>query len=143
MTIDYTVLAEQPVPQANQLLVWRDSVCMADDIDAPHELTLSVGSDESLRGVVRRFGTNYLASIAGGRATWILETGERKGRPLAVLAQQWWRAQFLVEPDAAVSAYIQQDVRPHLYLRYWCQVDPEKVFGCLQRGEPLPDRYGR
>ncbi len=116
---------------------------MADDIDAPHELALSVGSDESLRGVVRMFGTSYLASIAGGRATWILETGGRKGRPLAVLAQQWWRPRFLVEPDAAGSTYIQPDARPHLYLKYWWQVAPEIVFGCLQRGEPLPDRYGR
>lgn len=89
------------------------------------------------------FGTGYLAAIAGGRATWILETGAQTARPLAVLAQQWWHPRFLVEPDAAAATYIQRDAAPHLYLRYWCQVDPARVFGCLQRGEPLPDRYGR
>ena len=116
---------------------------MADDCDAPHELALGVADNESLREVVRMFRTSYPASIAGGRATWILEAGGRGDRALAVLAQQWWRPRFLVEPDAAVSTYIQPDARPHLHLKYWCQADPKKVFDCLQRGEPLPDRYSR
>lgn len=116
---------------------------MADDCDAPHELVVPADG-ESLRGVIRQlYRASYLAAIAGGRATWILETGERKGRPLAVLAQQWAHPRFLVEPGVAVTAYVQSDTVPHLYLRYWCQADPEEVFDCLQRGEPLPDRYAR
>ena len=128
----------------SRLTVWRDSVCMADDCDAPHELVLPVVDDESLRGVVGGLlKASYLAAIAGGRATWILETGGQEARPLAVLAQQWRHPRFLVEPDAAVTAYVGPSTVPHLYLKYWCQVNPERVFGCLQRGEPLPDRYGR
>ena len=130
--------------QANPIILWRDSVCMADDCAAPHELILSVADSESLRSVVGHlFKASYLAAIAGGRATWILETGERKSRPLAVLAQQRSRPRFLVEPDVAVTTYIQPDAIPHLYLKYWCQVDPGRVFDCLQRGDPLPDKYGR
>src|SRR5262249_7279956 len=119
------------------LVVQRDSVCAGDDCDAPHELKLSVG-DNTLRDVVRELlGKGYLASIAGGRATWILEAS----RPLAVLAQQWEQPRFLVDPEAAIGKYISRDRPPDLRLRYWCQVDPDKVFECLRDGRPLPDRY--
>ena len=131
------------IPTANQLIVWRDSVCAGDDCDAPHELVLTAGTD-SLRGVTDRLiEARYLASIAGGRATWIMQAGDQAGRPLAVLAQQWLEPRFLVAPDAKVFTYLQSDAKPDLLLRYWCQVDPTKVFDCLQRGEPLPDRHGR
>ena len=129
--------------QTSQLIIWRDSVCAGDDCEAPHELILPA-RDESLRNVANRLlGAGYLALIAGGRATWILETGRRAGRPLAVLAQQWTQPRFLVDPDSGTTTYIHHDDNPHLNLRYWCQVDPEQVFDCLQRGEPLPDQYGR
>ena len=129
--------------QTNQLIIWRDSVCAGDDCDAPHELVLPI-RDKSLRSVTNcLLGAQYLASIAGGRATWILQADGEEGRPLAVLAQQWSEPRFLVEADSDVSTYIQRDANPHLYLRYWCQADSERVFECLQRGEPLPDQYGR
>lgn len=129
--------------QTNELIVWRDSVCAGDDCDAPHEILIS-GRDESLRRVTHRLlEAQYLASIAGGRATWILQTGMSSGQPLAVIAEQWSRPRFLVEPESPTVTYIQHDAHPHLYLRYWCQVDPERVFECLQSGKPLPDKYGR
>jgi hypothetical protein len=127
----------------NQLIVWRDSICAGDDCDAPHELALAV-RDESLRSFTARLvDASYLASVGGGRAAWILQTDSQAGRPLAVVAQQWAQPRFLVAADSPVTDYIERDAAPHLYFRYWCQVDPEQVFACLQRGEPLPDRYGR
>ncbi|HMF45084.1 MAG TPA: hypothetical protein VKE29_00290 [Candidatus Udaeobacter sp.] len=129
--------------KTNQLLVWRDSVSAGDDCDAPHELVLPL-RDESLRSFASRLlGESYLASIASGRATWILQTDRQAGRSLAVVAQQWSQPRFLVDPESPVSSYIQRDSTPHLYFRYWCQVDPERVARCLQHGEPLPDKYGR
>jgi hypothetical protein len=126
-----------------QLIVWRDSVCAGDDCDAPHELVLTI-RDESLHSFTARLlDASYLAPVAGGRATWIIQTDTRAGRSLAVLAQQRSQPRFLVPADSPVTDYIERDAPPHLYLRYWCQVDPEQVFACLQRGEPLPDRYGR
>jgi hypothetical protein len=125
-----------------QLTIWRDSVCAGDDCDAPHEMILSV-RDESLRSITNHLlGSRYLASIAGGEATWILQTDDHAGLPLAVLAQQWPQLRYLVDADSPILDYVQSDANPHLYLRYWCQVDPERVFECLQSGEPLPDRYG-
>jgi hypothetical protein len=127
----------------SELVVWRDSVCASDDCDAPHELGLAT-REESLRSLAARLSRqSYLASIARGRATWILETHRKGGRALAVFAQQWSQPRFLVDPELPVVSYIEHGATPHLYFRYWCQVEPERVFACLQRGEPLPDIYGR
>ena len=125
------------------LIVWRDSVCMADDVDAPHELVVPLDGEPLREVVVRLIGRSYLATIAGGRATWILYSGARLDRALAVVAQQWCKPQFLVDPEAAAAGYIEAGAIPHLRFDYWCQVDPRQVFGCLHRGEPLPDKYGR
>ena len=122
------------------LSVWRDSVCLADDCDAPHELILSLPSDASLDYVADQIlRRSYLASIAGGRATWILEAQ----RPLAVFAQQWSQPRFLLSPDVRLASIVDLAATPHLRFRYWCQVDPDIVFDCLQQGQPLPDMYGR
>ena len=68
------------------IVIRRDSVAMGDDADAPHEWVVPGQPDVPLAAVVEPIvHARYLASVAGGRATWIVE-GER---PLAVLAQQW------------------------------------------------------
>ena len=120
------------------LIAWRDSVCAGDDCDAPHELSISVPRDVSVLQVAERFG-GYLPSIQGGKATWILEGR----RPLAVFAQQWSEPRFLVAPESPFVSLVDLDATPHLQFRYWCQVDPERVFDCLRRGQQLPDKYGR
>lgn len=125
--------------QTPALKIWRDSVCAGDDGDAPHELVLHVHDGETLRAVVGRLlAARYLASINSGQATWVLQNGHRSARPLAVIAQQWPQARFLVDADAALSAYLRPEDVPHLHFRYCCQIDPEQTFECLQRGEPLP-----
>jgi hypothetical protein len=124
---------------ADDLVIWRDSVAAGDDVDAPHEWRVQVDAQATVAEVAARIQhARYLASITGGRATWILMgTG-----PLAVLAQEWDTPRCLTPPDAPIRDAVRQDGRPHLALRYWCQVDPERVLLCLQLGEPLPDRYG-
>jgi hypothetical protein len=95
--------------------------------------------DASIAEIAQRVRDGrYLASIIGGHATWILQ-GER---PLAVLAQQWDAPRYLTSPDARIWDAVQPGGHPHLRARYWCQVDPERVYACLQAGEPLPDRSG-
>jgi hypothetical protein len=123
---------------ASLLVIWRDSVCAGDDVDGRHELTLSLPLDASLRQLTEQLlNRRYLAFISGGQATWIFEGG----CPLAVFAQQWIQPRFLVSPDLPFSSFIKPDSQPHFNFRYWCQVDPDRVFDCLQRGEPLPDKY--
>ena len=126
------------------LVVWRDSVCAGDDCDAPHETVLSDDANDSLRRVQDRLlAAHYLASISGGNATWILRTESASGRPLAVFAQQWTQPRFLIDPDLLARSYIDPKAKPHLYLDYLCQIDPDIVFDCLLHKKPLPDKYGR
>ena len=120
--------------------IWRDSVAMGDDVDAPHEWSVPVANDTPIGAVVATMlKSGYLASIASGKATWIVE-GDR---PLAVVAEQWAVPRWLVAPELPVSMFVRPDGRPHLEVRSWCQVDPDRVYDCLRAGAPLPDRYGR
>jgi hypothetical protein len=126
--------------KASSLAIWRDSVCAGDDVDGRHELTLSLPIDASLRRLTEQLlNRRYIAFISGGRTTWIFEAGYL----LAVFAQQWIQPRFLVSPDLLLSSFIKPNSQPHFNFRYWCQVDPDRVFDCLQRGEPLPDKYAR
>jgi hypothetical protein len=121
------------------LTVWRDSVCAGDDCDAPHELRVSVRGDISVRQISEEISRRgYLPRIEGGEATWILEGR----RPFAVFAQQWSEPRFLVAPESPFVSLVDLGATPHLQFRYWCQVDPERVFDCLQQGQQLPDRHG-
>jgi len=119
------------------LVVWRDSVCLADDYDAPHEMKMEVSLDTPLDfWLAQLVSRSYLASIAGNKATWILE-----GRSaVAVVAQQWSAPRFLVWPQEPLAHLLDANAKPHFEFRYWSQADPDLVFQCLQRGEPLPDR---
>ena len=121
-------------------MIWRDSVAMGDDSDAPHEWVLPVAADAAIGAVVgAMLGAPYLASVAGGRATWIVEGAV----PVAVVAQQWAAPRWLVAPELPVAGLRRPGGEPDLQVRYWCQVDPEGVYACLRTGAPLPDRYGR
>jgi hypothetical protein len=119
-----------------KVTVDRMSVAAGDDA-VPHLLTIDVPPDRPLGevvvGLVER---HYLASIAGGRATWILVTGDR---PLAVLAQQWPEPRYLVDPAQPISAF----GTPHgvsLLFRYWLQHDPDVVYAELAAGREPPRR---
>lgn len=123
----------------DEIVIWRDSVAAGDDVDAPHELKLTPRVNESLDSLVTRIiQSKYLASIVGGKATWILKSGERA---LAVVAQQWPAPSFLVPAEVAARSYLSGG-ECDLEFIYWCQVDPGRVFDCLDNGKPLPDRHG-
>lgn len=122
------------------VVIWRDSVAAGDDSDAPHEWAAPVASNATIEAVVDAIiQRRYLASISGGRATWIVEGA----RPLAVIAQQWTTPRWLVPPESSISTYRRPGGAPDIQMLYWLQVDPDRVYQCLRTGEPLPDRYGR
>ncbi|GAB3579808.1 hypothetical protein GCM10027345_20360 [Hymenobacter daeguensis] len=69
-----------------KIILTRESVAMRDDADAPHQRGMTVADTTSLPAiikVIRRSG--YLASIAGGRATWTVVSRIL----LAAVAQPW------------------------------------------------------
>jgi hypothetical protein len=61
-------------------------------------------------------GSGYLASIAGGKATWVAIAD---GIPVAVVAQQWNRPQMLEPIATAVPAAV--------HFIYRAQEDPGRV----------------
>jgi hypothetical protein len=123
------------------LNVARDSVCAGDDIDAPHAKQFAFQAKDTLAEALSAIvETRYLANIAGGEATWIVEAA---GKPVAVVAQQWKSPKFLIDPTTRVTECITPEAPRELFFRYWCQIDPAVVFECLRLGRPLPDKYGR
>ena len=122
------------------VIIWRDSVTMGDDVDAPHEWAVPLPANATLASLVTKIlRKGYLPNIAGGLATWIVDGRQ----PVAVLAQQWSEPRWLVDFDVPITALRRETGRANFELRYWCQVDPERVSACLREGKPLPDRYGR
>jgi hypothetical protein len=121
------------------LRVERDSVCAGDDADAPHEKHFRLSADATLADTISVIiGEKYLASIAGGMATWIVESN----KSLAVVAQQWDSPRFLVDWTTPIVECVPVDASKRRFFRYWCQVDPTTVVDCLQAGRSLPSKYG-
>jgi len=67
-----------------QVFLTRDSVAAGDDVDAPHDMTITVPDGSSIEAIVATVAkSGYLASIRGGKATWVATSKI----PLAVVAQ--------------------------------------------------------
>lgn len=102
----------------------RASVAMSDDVDAPYTVEMTVADDLSVAAIIDRiFYSNYLASIAGGKATW----SAISNIPLAVLAQQWAAPKFLT-PLPPLSKLDFVDNTLALYFNYHTQQDPDLVY---------------
>ena len=108
---------------------------------APHSKQFAIQEKDTLADALSAIvAAKYLANIAGGKATWIVEAASK---PLAVLAQQWDSPKFLIDQMTLVTDCVMLEARRALFFRYWCQVDLAIVFECLRLGRPLPDRFGR
>ena len=108
------------------LQLTRDSVCAGDDADAPHERSYAVAPGAGWADVLQGIAAcGYLASIAGGQATWVARV---EGTPVAVLAQQWDAPRML--PGQERHA-VQVAVR--LHFDYCAQQDPLAVYAALRR----------
>jgi len=57
-----------------QVIVHRDSVCMGDDIDAPHEKRFLLNDESQINEIFRELAaTGYIPSIAGFNEKWEVE----------------------------------------------------------------------
>jgi hypothetical protein len=73
-------------PKIN-ITVTRDSVCAADDCDAPHKKTVTLPSFLDPIDFIREILVRYsLPQISGGEAA---RTCHLNGEKIAVIAQQW------------------------------------------------------
>lgn len=54
-----------------EIQVTRDSVCMGDDVEAPHYYSFSADANTSLNTIFSHLSSkNYLASVAGRNHSW-------------------------------------------------------------------------
>ena len=64
----FQVLKDRPQISVN---ITRDSVCAADDCDAPHEKTIKIHSFIDPVALAREASSGYLPSVAGVGHSWI------------------------------------------------------------------------
>src|SRR5580765_2603986 len=90
------------------LNVERDSVCVADDTEAPHAKRFAFQPKDTLTEALSAIvEARYLANVARGKATWIVEAA---GKPLAVVAQQWRSPKFLIKPTTLPTDSVTSEV---------------------------------
>jgi len=101
----------------------RDSVCAGDDIDAPHLTNLDLSANTTTMALAAQIqSSRYLANIAGGQATCVMEVD---GTPVAVIAQQW-------EKPAILDAHLDLSRASSVHIRYMAQSNPALVSETIQ-----------
>lgn len=109
--------------------VTRESVCAADDVDAPHLMRLHVPDDWTWESLIHQvWQGSRLPSISGGKATWALSSNI----PLAVIAQEWKQPAFLFRLDSDRGRLDIADQEIRLHWSYFDQLDPELVLRVLR-----------
>lgn len=109
----------------------RASVAMADDVNAPHLLDISIEPQwtivEILNHIVR---IRYLPRISGGDASWSVAINE----PIAVLSQKNMAKPMLIcfpdYPYYGTRAYV--DIQ-HIHFNYHAQKSAQEVYDVLSR----------
>lgn len=126
----------------NQLIVKvsRDSVSAGDDMTA-HKAEFFVEKKVTLAQLIKlAIVACPLASISGGKATWVICLPKKEFRNLGVLAQEWAEPKFIVAPETNAAEYFEsQEI--HIDFRYWCQANPVEVFAAVNSGSELPSMY--
>lgn len=118
----------------------RDSVSAGDDTD-PHRTTFRLPPTATVGELLAAaWRACPLASIAGGRATWLIDVGA-PAHCIGVMAQQWQAPRLLVG-DVAAATLFAHGTRS-VFFRYWAQSDPDAVFEALRSGAPLPDKHAQ
>jgi len=108
----------------------RESVCAGDDVEAPHSETISFPDGTAVLDVLTQIArSGYLASIAGGEATW----SAASNIPLAVIAQQWSQPKPLPALMYSSPALDVKDNTLRIHFNYHAQENPDIVYKILFR----------
>jgi hypothetical protein len=98
-------------------------------MDPPHEKSFTFSEALStIQLVARIVSEGYLASIAGGKATWSAVSGV----PLAVVAQQWKEPRAVPWDEVPLSRLEQRGGAYYIHFNYHVQRDPEDVLQILK-----------
>ena len=112
-----------------KILLTRESVAMGDDADAPHHCEMTSADDVSLPVIIKAIlQSKYLASIAGGQATWTVMSSI----PIAIVAQQWAEPKMLM-PVPSLSSLNFSSNTLSIHFAYHVQQDPNWVYEKFQR----------
>lgn len=115
MKREFQVLRDRPTLK---IRVTRDSVCAADDVDAPNERFVDVHSFTEPEAFIQAVTTAYgMPLIQGGKAAWVVLLN---GDKIGVAAQEW------NTPRASVRD-LQFEDSNHVFLRYHAQSDPSTL----------------
>ena len=124
----------------NQLIVKvsRDSVCAGDDMYA-HEAKFLTKDNISLAQIIEQaIKACPLASISGGKATWVICAPEMKSKYIGVIAQEWKEPKFVVASETNAEIFFgSKEIK--IDFVYWCQVNPSEVFEAVENGSELPN----
>lgn len=94
-----------------------------------HKRVFAIPDKTSLAGLITHLlSIPYLPKIYGGEATWVLYEGDM---PLAVVAQQWTRPHFLVDPDRELNEFQVSEGLVSVFFRYLVQIPPEQIVEAL------------
>ena len=115
----------------------RDSVAVGDDTDSHAARAHVPVSNNVMERVGAALRACPLASISGGKATWLIDAGDTC---VGVIAQQGSRPQFIVAEHTGTTDVFAGKSKT-IYFRYGCQADPEALFEALHSGQLLPPRY--
>ena len=109
--------------------VERDSVCMGDDVNAPHRASYELSNVQTIKQLINYLDKKYnLAGVSATTIAWVLKST----KPLAVFAPVWDEPRLLVEEDEALSSLIEDQHVLHLHFAYIIRCDPEEVYQALK-----------
>lgn len=118
----------------------RDSVCAGDDCTRHDTEFLITDSCNIIELLEAAWLVSPLASISGGKGTWLIDVGLESWSCIGVMAQEWAHPKLIIPENTAVKLLF-KDRKPSLYFRYWCQADPEQVYEAVRLNQSLPDKY--
>ncbi|CAI3937988.1 unnamed protein product [Commensalibacter communis] len=119
--------------QCIDVVVDRDSVCMADDI-VDHRRNYSCSVKMTMHELLTILSQQYdLPRISGGKACWVVATN----RPLicAVVAQEEnYRPRYIISSITPILHMFLEDQDSILHFNYLIQDKPSAIFKKIQQG---------
>jgi hypothetical protein len=126
---DEELRAAEPNMQNLLIHVERDSVCMGDDVNAPHRKSYKLSDIQSIKQLVDYVAKNYsLAHVNATDIAWVLMTSEA----LAVFSPVLTEPRVLTREDEAVSRFIEEEPVLNLYFAYIMNCDHEQIYQTLK-----------
>jgi hypothetical protein len=109
-----------------KIVLTRESVCQGDDVFAPNKEVIYLSENKNITELIEIIlAKNYLAKISGGQATWVMKN---EGAKLAVIAQQWKSAKFLINEKLPIGNLKKNQDFFRIHFDYLTQQDPEIVY---------------